>query len=606
MLLAKFCHCSVRLLAFCSIWRDNKRICPEWCEPIGSAFQPGGCMKIRYQLLLCMIFLCLSFLTIEFLIFQKSFLIFVCITIGFYFFTTLLLYMFFVKRIEKLNKDLVDVQSNTSAILKTNKKSKDDFSEIITQINMLLDTIKLSRQQLNFLTETSEENVPLSMVNSKKFALTHLNESQHSGIKIHDRVYFNETLSKTISYIKRHNKLAVVLIIDIDITSDAMIANASLDEAIIIEVAKKFSKVLRNEDIFAKLDGNEFAILLNDVEKPKFASSVAEKLLQVITAGVEVDNKDVLLKASMGICIPPMDAMTLEEAIEKTYTALYRAKSMVGSHYQFYTKEIDAEAHEFAKMKGALQKAIKNNELVLHYQPKLNIKKGCVAGVEVLVRWLHPTLGLLSPDKFIDVAEDSGSIIAMSNWVLREACKINKYWQNEGYEHLTMALNVSKKQFFHPDFLVTLTAILSETKLNPNYLELEINEETIMEDLEKATNIMKQVSALGVQIAIDHFGTGYTSISHLKHLPVNTIKIDREFIKGVPFNPNDSAITSAMIAMAHYLGIYTLAEGVENSEQLQFLTEQQCDMVQGYYLSYPLPVDTVVQQFKKISDRALS
>lgn len=524
-------------------------------------------------------------------------LLFVCMTVGFYFFTTLLLYLFFVKRVEQLNKDLADVQSGTFATLTTKRISHDEFLEIISRINMLLDTIKLSRQQLNFLTEKSDKNTQLSVIASKHY---------DSGVKIQDRVYFNEALSKTISYIKRHHKLAVVLIIDIDIISDAMIANTSLDDAIIIEVAKKFSNVLRNEDVFAKLDGNEFAILLNDVEKPKFASSVAEKLLNVIIAGVEVNNKDVLLKASMGICIPPIDAVTLEEAIEKTYTALYRAKSMAGSHYQFYTKEMDAEAHEFAKMKGALQKAIKNNELVLHYQPKLNIKKGCVAGVEVLVRWLHPTLGLLSPDKFIDVAEDSGAIIAMSHWVLREACKINKYWQNEGYEHLTIALNISKKQFFHPDFLATLITILNETKLNPNYLELEINEETIMGDLEKATNIMKDVSALGVQIAIDHFGIGYTSISHLKRLPVNTIKIDREFVKGIPFNPNDSAITSAMIAMAHFLGIYTLAEGVENSEQLQFLTEQQCDMVQGYYLSYPLPVESVVQHFKKISDRALS
>jgi len=553
-------------------------------------------MKIRYQLFLLMIFLCISFLIIGFFAFQSW--LFVLITLGFILFSVLLIYFSFVKRVEQLNNDLVDVQSETIIPLKTNSVIHDELSEIISKINGLLETIKLSRQQLFFLTEKSQENSSSLTTISKK-------EHRDDSMKLQDRTHFNEALNKTISYIKRHKKLAAVIIIDIDITTDAMIANASLDDAIIIEVVKKFSNIVRNEDVLAKLDGNEFAILLTDVGKPKFASAVAEKLLQFIAGGVEVNSKDLLLKASMGICILPIDAMTLEETIEKTYTALYRAKSMAGNHYQFYTKEQDAEAHEFAKMKGSLQKAIANNELVLHYQPKININKGCVSGVEVLVRWLHPTLGLLPPGKFIDIAEDTGCIIALGDWTLREACKINKYWQNEGYEHLTVALNISNKQFFHPHFLTTLTKILNETQLDANYLELEINEETIMSDLEKSTHIMKQISALGVQISIDHFGIGYTSISHLKRLPVNTIKIDREFINGVPFNPNDCAITSAMIAMAHCLGIYTLAEGVENSEQLQFLTQQQCDMVQGYYLSYPLPVEAVTQHFKKISDRTL-
>lgn len=540
--------------------------------------------------------------------FQNSIMVFVLITIGFYFLTALLLYRFFVKRVERLNKDLAHAQSGASVTVKVNAVSHDELSEIASKINVLLETIKLSHQQLSYLTEKPQANTELPVISlSKKFDLINFDDHQDDSIKLDDRVHFNEALSKTISYVKRHNKLAAIFIIDIDLMSDAMMAKTTLDDAVILEVAKKFSNVLRNEDMLAKLDGSEFVVLLNDIGKPKFASAVAEKLLQAIGSGVYVDYKELILKASIGICICPIDAVTLEEAIEKTYTSLYRAKSIVGgNHFQFYTKELDTEAHEYTKMKGALQMAIQNNELVLHYQPKLNIKNGSVAGVEALVRWFHPTLGLLSPDKFIDVAEDSGSIIAIGDWALRAACKINKYWQNEGYEHLTVALNLSSKQFFHPNFLTTLTTVLSETKLNANYLELEINEETIMSDLEKSTKIMKNIAELGVQISIDHFGVGYTSISHLKHLPINTIKIDREFINGVPLNPNDSAITSAIIVLAHYLGISALAEGVENSEQLQFLTQQQCDMVQGYFLSYPLPVETVVHHFKKISDRALS
>ncbi len=558
-------------------------------------------MKIRYQLLLLMIFLSLSFFALGSLaFFQDTLLLFVLTTISFYLLTAVLLYIFFIKRVERLNKNLGDVQSGTSEKLTTNLMSRDEFFEITSRINVLFETIKLSRQQLSFQAY-HKSNIELSNVN--KF---NLDNSHEDSIKLQDRMHFNEALSKILSYVKRHHTLAAILLMDIDFRSDAMMSKADLNNVVLIELAKKFSNVLRNEDLIAKLDGNEFVVLLNDIKKPKFASAVAEKLLEVIVSGVHIDNKALLLRVSIGVCICPLDAATLEESIEKSYTALYRAKSMVGSHYRFYTKELDDEAHEFAKMKGALQKAVQNNEFVLHYQPKLNIKKGSVVGVEVLIRWLHPTLGLLLPDKFLDIAEDTGCIIALGDWALRESCKINKYWQNEGYEHLTVALNLSTKQFFHPNFLTTLTKVLDETKLDANYLALEVNEETIMSDLPKSTSIMKEVAALGVQISIDHFGIGYTSISHLKHLPINTIKIDSEFINGVPFNPNDSAITSAIIALAHCLGISVLATGVENPEQLQFLADQQCDMVQGYFLSYPLPADGVVQHFKKIIDRALS
>lgn len=424
-------------------------------------------------------------------------------------------------------------------------------------------------------------------------------------IKLPDRALFNEALNKTISHVKRHHTLAAILIIHVDPKND-LNEKKNIDAIVINEIAKRFSNVLRNEDLLAKLEGNEFIVLLEDIQKPKFASAVAEKLLQAIVSGVDINYQELLFKTSIGICICPDDAVTLEETIEKAYTALYRAKAMVGSYYQFYTNELDIEAHEYVTMKNALQSAIQNNELVLYYQPKLDIKKGSVIGVEVLVRWLHPTLGLLSPEKFLDVAEDSGCIIAIGHWALREACKINMYWQNEGYEHLTVALNVSTKQFFDPKLLQTLTSVLEETKLNPTYVELEVDEETIMSDLEKTAVIMKNVADLGIQISIDHFGKGHTSMSHLKHLPINTIKIDRGFINGASLKPNDSAITTAIIALAHHLGMFALAEGVENAEQLEFLTEQHCDRVQGYFLSYPLPAEDVVQHFKKISDRALS
>ncbi len=554
-------------------------------------------MKMKYKLLLLMIALCLPFLLLGSLfLFRNSVTTFITVTVAFYALTYALLYFFYVRRIERLNKDLSDVQLGSYEILRINVVNQDELSEIASRINVLLETLKLSRQQLYLLSDKSEADISSL---SKKII------HQDSHIKLPDSAFFNEALNKTLSYVKRHHTTAAVLIINVDM-KNIMDNQAHLDAGVINEIAKKFTSVLRKEDLLAKLDGHEFVVLLEAIEKPKFASAVAEKLLQVLEPGICVNDKTLLFKTSVGVCVCPHDAITLEEAIEKTYTALYRVKSMDGNHYQFYTKALDEEAHEYIRIKGALHEAIQNNELVLYYQPKVNLKKGSVEGAEVLIRWLHPTLGLLAPDKFLDIAEDSNCILAIGDWALREACKMNVFWQSEGYEHITVALNLSIKQFFNPELLKTLTSVLQETKLNPSYLELEVSEATIMSDLKETAAIMKNIAALGVQISIDHFGKGYTSMSHLKHLPINTIKIDRSFVDGVPLNPNDSAITSAIIALAHYLGIFALAEGVENAEQLQFLSQQHCDIVQGYFLSYPLPAADVVDHFKKISDRALS
>jgi EAL domain-containing protein (putative c-di-GMP-specific phosphodiesterase class I) len=266
---------------------------------------------------------------------------------------------------------------------------------------------------------------------------------------------------------------------------------------------------------------------------------------------------------------------------------------------------MDVEAREFIKLENDLKKAIERNELILYYQPELHIKKGTIAGVEALLRWAHPELGILNPAQFISIAEDTGLMLKIGEWAMREACKTNKYWQDEGYEHLVVALNLSPRQFQHADIAKTISTVLKETGLNPKYLELEISESTVMDHVEVAKSRLDAIKATGVQLSIDHFGAGYTSISHLKQFPVNAIKIDQNYIKGIPNNPDDSAITNAFIGLAHNLGLEVVAEGVETGEQVQYLSMQNCDMVQGYFLSHPLPADKIVQQFKKLMDGAL-
>ncbi|HSW70344.1 MAG TPA: bifunctional diguanylate cyclase/phosphodiesterase [Gammaproteobacteria bacterium] len=427
-------------------------------------------------------------------------------------------------------------------------------------------------------------------------------KNQDTLTKLPNRAFFNEVLNKALVHAKRHNKICAVLIIDIDAFKNA---NNTLGEnfgnEVLNKIAQRLTQTLRTDDFVAHLEGDSFIVLLNDINKSKFASVVAEKILKNCSNPI----KDFSFTVSIGISIYPNDGLSMEDMLKNADAALYKAKNSGGNQYQFHTHEMDMEAREFIKLENELRLAIEKNELVLYYQPKLHIKKGSITGVEALLRWAHPELGILNPSQFISIAEDTGLIMKIGEWALREACKANKHWQNEGYEHFTVALNLSPKQFYHPDITKIIENVLKETGLNPKYLELEINESTVMNNTTNAKNQLDAIKSLGIQLSVDHFGVGYTSISHLKQFPVSTIKIDQNYIKGIPNNPDDSAITNAFIALAHNLGLEVVAEGVETAEQVQYLTLQNCDMVQGYFLSHPLPAEKIELQFKKLMDRAL-
>lgn len=421
-----------------------------------------------------------------------------------------------------------------------------------------------------------------------------------------NRVFFNEILNKTINHIKRRNKNLAILLINIDnfknIISDF---GQKKSNDILKKMAKRLDHVLRSEDIIAKLDGDEFIVLLNDVAKPKFASTVAMKLIKACSQPMNINSKPLQVTACIGICIYPHDGSSLEYLLKNANNALFKAKQMGKSSYQFYTHEMSVEAREYIQLESALKKAIQSNELTLYYQPKFNIKTGSITGVEALMRWEHPILGLISPAKFIPHAEDTGLIYKIGEWALHKACQEAKYWQDEGYGHITVAIKLSAKQFHHPDIATIIKNIVTQTMLNPKYLELEINEQTIMSNVEDAIIVLNRIKETGVQISIDHFGIGYTSINYLKKFPISTVKIDQSFIKGVPNHLDDTAIVSAIISLAHHLGLEVVAEGVETAEQVQFLTNQQCDVIQGYLLGNPLPASRIMLQFTKLRDEVI-
>lgn len=419
-------------------------------------------------------------------------------------------------------------------------------------------------------------------------------------------MFFNEILSKTISHAQRRKQLLAILIINIDnFKKTQAILGDQTAELLLTEVGKRIMNVLRNEDVLAKLEGDTFIILLEDISKTKFAGLVAEKILQAFHDTFNMANQAISLTPSIGISIYPHDSTALENLIEKANTALYKAIHDGGNQYQYASEKMHVEALEYIHLDSALRKAIHNNELALYYQPLYRIKTGSISGVEALMRWEHPVLGLVDPTTFTAMAEESGLILQMGEWALRQAAQQILFWQKEGYTQLSIALKISPKQFHDPNLAKIINSVLAEVAIDPGFIELEITERTLMEDVKTSQAILQKLKDTGVHISIDHFGTGYTSIQYLKQFPLSSIKIDRSYIKGLPNYPDDIAITNAIIALAHQLGLEVVAEGVETADQIQHLLQQGCDIVQGYYLGHPLTADKMTLQLRKLQEEVL-
>lgn len=406
------------------------------------------------------------------------------------------------------------------------------------------------------------------------------------------RLLFNEDLNRALIQAKRHDKLLALLFIELDDfqkIKDAL--GIEQTQALLEKLSQNFTAEIRAGDSLVHLEEDTFALLLAGLEQPKLAATVAKKILNV--------SHTFQLTVSIAICLFPEDGQTLEELEKRATATLCQAKNQGGNQYQFALPQRTTEAQDYLELQAALRQALRENEFILYYQPKLDLKTGSLAGLEALIRWNHPTLGLIDPLQFIPSAEETDLILEIGEWALREACHTNKTWQNEGYQPLIVAVNLSPKQFYNPELNTTIKQVLLESGLDPCYLELELTEMTVLDDIPKVTRILYQLHRLGLTVALDDFGTGHTSISYLKNFPLNTVKIDQSFIKSLPENASNAAITTAIITLAHHLGIQVVAEGVETLEQLNFLKKLHCDQVQGYFISPPLPASKIVVQMKK-------
>jgi len=406
-----------------------------------------------------------------------------------------------------------------------------------------------------------------------------------------NRTQLDDHLKYALSLARRNNTHLAVMFVDLDHFKDI---NDSLGHSIgdifLVEVARRLLHVLREEDTASRLGGDEFILMLPDSDA-QGAARVAEKVLNTITEPYRIEQYDLAVTASIGIALFPEDGADLESLSKSADTAMYRAKQDGRNGYRFFTAEMQARATRNMKLVNALRYALENDELQMHYQPQMSIADGRLIGVEALLRWQHPELGEVSPAEFVPVAEESGLILTIGEWALRTAMQQLKCWLDSGYAPMVIAVNLSAIQFRHSSLPNMVSRILGEARLAPQYLELELTEGVAMYDPQAAIEVMNTLYELGVHTSIDDFGTGYSSLNYLKKFKVYKLKIDQSFVRDIGSDMEDRAIVAAIISMSKNLGLQTIAEGVENEEQLAFLREQGCDQAQGYYFSEPLTAD---------------
>lgn len=421
-----------------------------------------------------------------------------------------------------------------------------------------------------------------------------------------------ERLRQTLERVRRTHQNVAILALDLD--NFQMINDSLGHEAgdnMLREVAKRLTNTVSAVGAtVARLGGDEFVVMFDTNNLVKEVSEMAQRLLDDISHPVTIDNHEMVITASVGISVYPSDGDEAAHLLKNADTAMSRAKVSGKNTYQFFTAEMNKVAFKRLILENQLRKVLAKNELCLHYQPQIELSTGQLVGMEALLRWQHPKLGLLSPFKFIQVAEEMGLIIPIGEWVLRTACQQNKVWQQAGFPPLRVSVNVSSRQFQQPSILLeTIKSALTDSELNPIYLELELTESMLMEENNETKDdtiaLLLELQSMGVHIAIDDFGTGYSSLSYLKRFPLNTLKIDRSFVKDIGNNENDTAITAAIVAIAHSLRLSVVAEGVETSEQMSFLHHQQCETVQGFFFSPALSVEEFTQMLQQVGKQPL-
>ena len=405
-----------------------------------------------------------------------------------------------------------------------------------------------------------------------------------------NRALLSDRLDLAIAHAKSSGYKCAVLFLDMDRfknINDAL--GHSIGDQLLKSVATRLKECVREVDTVARMGGDEFVVVLDGAAETGSILSVARKMLHSLSQPYEVEGHNIRATPSIGISVYPEDGTDGESLIMNADSAMYHAKENGRNDFKFFVSDMKTKVTEKLFIESDLRKALEHGQFVLYFQPQVDIRTGHIIGAEALIRWNHPTAGLISPAKFIPIAEESGLIIPLGEWILNEACRQNLAWQKAGLTPISIAVNLSAVQFRQPNLCQLIGRVLSDTGLDPHYLELELTEGLVMSNTDSAIATLNGFKEMGVHISIDDFGTGYSSLSYLKHFPIDYLKIDQSFIRDITANPDDAAITTAIINMAQGLNLRTIAEGVETAEQLKFLRLHSCDVVQGYYFSKPVP-----------------
>ena len=451
--------------------------------------------------------------------------------------------------------------------------------------------IKVSRMTLDAepkLTVVVRDVSERARSEERMWRLAHFDEL--SGLP--NRLLFRQLLEQAMRDANRERKSIAVLFVDLDrfkLINDT--AGHDSGDIVLRQVAGRLRQCLREADLLSRFGGDEFAALLREIDDPEAARATAQRVLTAVAQPYDINGETYHLSASIGISIYPGDSPDATALLRNAELAMYRAKDQGKNNFQFHSPQMNARSLEYVVLERSLRRAIELDEFLVHFQPQVDTATGRIVGAEALLRWNLPEVGMITPGKFIPLAEETGLIVPIGRLVLMRACVAAKQWRDSGLEDFRVAVNLSPRQFNQSELVIDIINILEDSGLPPENLELEITESMVMANPERATAILRELRTVGVHLAIDDFGTGYSSLGYLKSFPVHTLKIDRSFIKDVPADPDDVAITHAIIAMGHSMRLDVVAEGVETAEQLEFLREHGCDYMQGYLIGKPIPAE---------------
>jgi diguanylate cyclase (GGDEF)-like protein/PAS domain S-box-containing protein len=435
---------------------------------------------------------------------------------------------------------------------------------------------------------------------ARAMALRLAHSAEHDVLTgLPNRALLNDRVNQAIILASRHTKKVGVLFLDLDGFKHINDSLGHLTgDKLLQSITKRLCDCVRASDTVSRQGGDEFVVLLSEMEHSEDAAVTARRLLQTVADAHFINEQDLHVTTSIGISVYPDDGLDAETLIKNADTAMYQAKENGRQSYQFFKSSMNERAVERQSIEEGLRRALERKEFTLHYQPKVNLKTGEITGAEALLRWNPSGRGLLSPAKFIPVAEDCGLILPIGKWVLREACTQARAWSDARFPSITIAVNISAMEFRHEHFLEDVFEILMETGLNPKLLELELTESVLMKRVEATESILATLRAKGVRVAVDDFGTGYSSLSYLRKFPIDALKIDQSFVRQITTSPSETSIVTAIISMGRSLGLRVIAEGVETQEELAFLQAQECEEAQGYYFSHPLPLGQFVKLLK--------